>query len=368
MAHAQVFARFPIPLMLGYLYLFNQSHRLKHLYAALLFWVWQWYCGIYLGFLSLMVFVLGFALSFFNKGYSVFKSNSRWYKIGLLCLPLVGLLAVLPLAIPYLQRARQVSMHAYPLVADSIPTLWSYFSSWKGSLFWDVLFGWYTHVPAYWDHMIFPGMMAWGGIAFWMFRALKNPRKSNLFLLLIFLGLFVSVLRLGDYSIYKLWYQVPGFASMKSLGRIINVHLIFFGAGLAYALQTLNQRFPQKRTLMGILCMLFLVLDNYVQPDNIHRREKHLSLQRINKICFELQKYPLAKIFSYEPLHPEGLGADYQLDAMLAAQRTGKTCINGYSATSPGAFTPYWTLPNEANRNYWLKASGVKIPNLIVLH
>lgn len=368
MGHAQMFSRFPLPLMLWALWTYHHTKSLRALYTALLFWVWQWYCGIYLGFLAFIVFGITFTISFFHSGFKAFKTHTLSYKLRLLALPVLGLILLLPLLIPYLKRAQEVSMHSYEFIFNNIPTPASFFYSWKGSLLWDGISNWQNSLPEFWDHMLFPGSVAWLGVLIWFVYSMKYPSFANLYLIVVFIILFFCFVRIGNVSLYTYLYHIPGFGSMKALQRIINVHLIFFALGIAFSVRLLTQRFPKFQNLIGILALMVIVCDNYVYPDFIHRRKKIESQERVNYIKNQLIQVKPGTVFSYEPHQLNSSGADYQLDAMLAAQQTGNICINGYSATSPGAFSSYWANPNQNNRRAWLHYKHAQLTQLLIIH
>lgn len=368
MGHAQVFSRFPLALMLWALWSYHHTKSLKALLMALVFWVWQWYCGIYLGFLALVLFGVTLLISFIHGGFNTFKNNTLGYKLRFMALPFIGLLLLLPLLIPYLNRAQQVSMHSYNFIFSHIPTVASFFYSWKGSLLWDGISTWQNDLPDFWDHMLFPGSIAWLGILIWICYTLANPHSTNRFLVYVFIVLFFCFVRIGNVSLYTCIYHIPGFGSMKAIQRIINVHLIFFALGIAFSVNLLIQRIPKFKHLIGILALTVIVCDNYVYPDFIHRRKKSESQKRVNYLKNKLKQVKPGTVFSYEPHELKSSGADYQLDAMLAAQQTGNICINGYSATSPGAFSPYWANPNENNRMAWLRHNHIHLTQLLIIH
>ena len=106
-------------------------------------------------------------------------------------------------------------------------------------------------------------------------------------------------------------------------------------------------------------------MDNFVNPESTYRALKSTAQERVEKVKDKIKNLPKGTVISYEPPAIDH-GVAIQLDAMLAAQAFELTCINGYSATSPRTFTPYWNLPNPENRKFWLSSQGLE-PDLPVV-
>ena len=381
MGHAQTFPRFAIPLAVWALVQFIRTLKPMYFFTALLLWVYQLYCGIYLGLLLsiLIVLILLVHFLFAWKHYVTVLRSPAWLgKMGLGVVVNLALLA--PLMLPYLERAKQLGFYPYDSIHQSLPTLSSYFFSWNGSLCWDALRETCISYPAFWDHEIFAGgvatlsliaamLMTLHAIHRHYFSGLHKEADAGMILFTAGLFLFFVFMRFGSFSVYQLLYHVPGFGSMRALQRIINIELLFFGMALAY----LYARFVHIRSwvasgLLFLAVLTCLTLDNYVQEGMSHRRSKVESTERIQRLCEQMNSLPKNSIVSYEPDTLMSSGMDYQLDAMMAAQRMGLKTMNGYSATSPGGYGDYWVHPNEQGRRIWLERKQVSDTNLVVIH
>jgi hypothetical protein len=368
--HAQTFPRYGIPLAFLMLLKFHETLKPRHFSGALFFLAYQMYCGIYLGFLlavPFFIFVLSGAFSQWPRIKLRLKER-RWI-LQLLGAALVNLLFLLPLLIPYFERARQTGFYPYENVLSSIPTIKSYLFSWRGSLFWEPLNEMCISYPAFWDHEIFAGgiatlafvvvlvlmLLGWGSKKIAGRVAMSSETK-----LIMISGLitFIIFLRIGDFSLYRIIYAVPGFGSMRALQRVINIELLFFAIAVSFLVRGITSRKEPLSVLITCVLAGLIVADNYIQPGFIHQREKAASQQRINDLVAKMREIPVDRIVSYEPDSMATAPMDYQLDAMMASQLLGLTTLNGYSATSPGGYGPYWVNPNEANRKIWLERKG----------
>ena len=381
MGHAQTFPRFAIPLTVWMLLLYTKDLKPHYFMLALLAWVYQMYCGIYLGLilLVLMVLMLLIHVGFQYRRYPAMIRQKKWW-FGMLPPLILSVLLLLPLLLPYLERAKQLGYYPYQSIHHSLPTLASYFFSWNGSLCWDVFRETCIDYPAFWDHEIFTGGLATLGVivalafALWRWWRGKNnndPGFTHMLRILTFGGvlLFIVFMRFGEFSLYKFLYHVPGYGSMRALQRIVNIELLFFGLALAYlfSLGTKNRK-PVFSALLFILLLSVLCADNYVHEGMSHSRSKTESQERIQALVVKMKNLPKNTVVSYEPLELLSSAMDYQLDGMLAAQSLGLTTLNGYSATSPGGYGDYWVHPCDSTRLIWLERKNANSLAPVIIH
>lgn len=149
--------------------------------------------------------------------------------------------------------------------------------------------------------------------------------------------------------------MLPGYNSMRSMDRIINIDLLFFGIAAAWCFEYAFRKNVKWQFPVFILMVILLGLDNYVHPEKTYRTEKRIAVDRFGNMVQKMEDIPLNSVISYEPDSVDNAVA-VQLDAMLASQYLGLKCLNGYTATSPGKYTPYWFHPDENTRKIWLKS------------
>ncbi len=376
-AHAQVFPRFAIPLALWAAVKFGEQFQPKYFLLALLLVVYQVYCGIYLGFLLMVPTALTLVLLAWKAWDKIAVKSKRmvWW-IGMAVSTVIGLAVLMPLMLPYARRSAEVGPTPYHQVAQSLPTLSSYFFAKEGSLPWRALENLGKSNPVWWDFQLFAGGIATlclvGSIIWVLWRWIKvkfDFSRLSITDVLFFGGTltFFLFLRFGeDISAYFLLYLIPGFGAMRSLTRVINVELIFYGIATSWVFV---QFLPQQRWgFLGFLVALgLLAMDNYLPDRYYYHSEVAKSQARTQPLEPIFASIPKGSVVSYEPAELIGPFIYYQFDAMLLAQRYGLIAINGYSATAPLGFDAYWLSINADMRNRWLSGKHLGFDTLYVV-
>ena len=365
MNHAQTFPRFAIPLCFLFLLLWKDRKSWYWFFLAAFSLSYTFYCGIYLGFFTLFPFTVVFiAVVIVNRTNLMeqFRNWRAWTTYSLSILLNLGLLY--KLFKPYISRASgDQSLHNYEQIKHSIPALESYFSAPLGTLIHgplENLIG--NDYPAFWDHWIFPGWFAMIGlitifIALFakVFYKSKNSLNQNTWILMLVGGLtFLFFIKINGHSLYYFLHYLPGFGAMRSITRVINIELLFFGLGLSTALSHLFRQ--QKRSFLVMLLFLpLLFIDNFVQSDAFFLTSKQEMETRQYELVQKMKDIPEGQVVSYEPnIDSLDITPSYlQLDAMLAAQALGLKSVNGYSARAATQFDRYWNAPNAENRKFW---------------
>jgi hypothetical protein len=145
---------------------------------------------------------------------------------------------------------------------------------------------------------------------------------------------------------------------MRVLERIVNVELLFYAIAVAFTFT----RIAKRKILQPVLFTLALALviaDNYVPAVHTDRVLMSESIKRVAHITAEFKKGRVDSILSYEPDTLLDKPQFYHLDAMLAAQLMHVKTLNGYSATSPADYTPYWMHPDQKTRMQWIRGRQV---------
>jgi hypothetical protein len=363
MNHAQMYPRFAIPLTILFLLLWFDRKQWKFFALSITCFVYQLYCGIYLGFMLLLPYLLILAVLIWN--------NRSWLKEMLsttkhkvlygLTLLLNGVFILL-LFLPYLRRAKTSELFQYSQVAGSLPSPLSYVSSSPGSLIHGYLENTTVHYNAFWDHWIFPGWITLiaflGVIVLVLIQSLNSLVSIHKYTALVILAgalCFVVFLRVGDYSLYYFIHKLPGFSAMRSLARIINVELLFMGISVGIVFLLLKKKFSRFSIVFFFAFLFLLVIDNYQYSERILRNEKVLFEERHAQMMSKFNHLPTGSIVSYEPVDVEDNIAHVQLDVMLAAQALHLKSVNGYSGAAPHNFYKYWGQPNEENRLFYFE-------------
>ena len=143
--------------------------------------VYQFYCGIYLGFLLIIPVTL-ILFSIFISQYQSFLKNIKriHWTLKMLISPLISVLAILPLMLPYFKRSELLNeVKTYDGIVASIPTIRSYlYVHNDGNSIWNFLSRTGEDYPAFYDHQIFSSQY-YGGISRYFEYLMRGVDKSN---------------------------------------------------------------------------------------------------------------------------------------------------------------------------------------------
>jgi hypothetical protein len=375
LTHAQTFPRFAIPLAFYFGIRFEETYDPKFFFFSILALVYQFYCGIYLGFLLAVPLGIYLNLILLKIVFQPKRTpiNFNWI-LNIAGSIALNILLLFLLMAPYVERSIPPTEDHFTEILTTIPTLSSYFFSLERSLIWGFLSNIGKDQEAWYDHQIFTGLIATLSFlicTFWVIHKLikvklRLPQLPH-FHLLTLTGLctFIVFLRIGDNTLYEYIYALPGYSSMRSLTRIINIQLIFFAIGIAAITNWITNKFNQKSFSVFIIAISVIILDNaYITNNSTKVEDSHQGTSKIEKAFAIL---PEKSVVSYEPSKLESSSPHYHLDAMLTAQKNNLIILNAYTATSPVDFDAYWHLPNEFNRNYWLGEKALEFDTLYVV-
>lgn len=379
MTHAQTFPRFPIPIAFWMAMLFMKDLKPHYFFLTVLAVVYQFYCGIYLGFfLVAPISILLLAILIVKR--NELKTRIKTLKWNLLMLISLGInvFLLLILMIPYMERAETTEMHYYWDVIDSVPTLRSYFTSQNGSLLWDFLSQISNDYPAHWDHQIFTGIIAMFAMFIFVILGFKtiffkrvlsklNLSQEQGVMLIASIGTFAFYTRIQGYSLYKILYNLPGFNSMRSLTRIINIELLLYGFAVSLIAILLFKRFKKKQLSVFFILLTFIVIDNYFKSEYIYSIDKKVAQLRVNKLIDKMNNIPEGSIVSYEFSGIVDSEVYHQIDGMLSAQSLDLKCLNAYTADLPEGFYHYFMTPSKESREIWFKKKDIQPDTVYVI-
>lgn len=381
MAHAQTFPRFAIPLAFWMALLFAEKLKPLYFFLAILFIVYEIYCGIYLGFMLMIPIGILFLFTLKIKRNEL---KEHWqfkkWKWQMVISLLVNIVILAPLMIPYAMHASDAGLLNYKEhIRSNIPTIKSHFFSRNGTLLWDWLSEMATDYPAWWDHRIFAGGLATVAlIIFLVIIGIKlykkeiwnniqlTPSVKIIFYTIIFNFLFF--LRFGNFSLYRIIYFIPGFGSMKALQRIINIELLFFAIALTFLLTFLLKKDTIKSFLLFILLLGIFMVDNYFKPASFNHTSKAYSQERVSTLMDKMKDIPEGSVIAYEPLERTDPLYAYKLDAMLASQSLNLKSVTGYTGSSPRGYSNYWRNMDKESRKPWFDYKGFKPDTVYVIY
>lgn len=377
LTHAQMFPRFPIPIAFWFCYHFYKTFNPIYFLGILLSVVYQFYCGIYLGFLLVIPVTLVLLGVFLSRYKELLKKISQIpWMIKMLMTPIISALAILPLMLPYLKRSELLNEEkTYEAIVASLPTIRSYFYVHNdGNPIWSFLSKTGEDYPAFYDHQIFVGGI--GTLCLLLFFgalisiAFKRKLNQGFYLIIGFSALlsFALFTRYQGYSLYEYVFKIPGFEALRSLTRIITIFLIFFAFATAFVSNHIFSKSTKATPMIFVVLVFIIGIDNYAKQTSIYRSEKAVAVKRVDDLVNKMSHIPPQTVVSYEPLQQEDAAIFYQLDAMLASQQLHLKSLNGYSATSPVGFDSYWRNIDSTARNIWLTTKNFNQDSLIIVH
>jgi len=379
LTHPQVFTRFPIPLVFLMLVYFLNTQKPIYFFLAYLFWVYQMYCSIYLGCLLLFpTLIFSIAIMIYQK--DVFKSlfkQRKWF-ISIISGNILNILLLIPLLLPYMQRAGGASInHYFHQIVNTVPTTKSFFFSQEGSLLWDFLSFHSKDYPAWWDHQIFPGIVAILCLFLSICIFVRKLYKKNeilfidrrLFIPFLFTICitFILFIRYYNFSAYVFIYFFPGFNSLRSLTRIINIELLFFAFSVSFISALLLEKYKKYKILIFLVLLVILILDNFYYTNHSFRTNKEIAINRQLRLEYLLKDIPKGSLISYEPTTLKDPVYIYHVDMMLVSQSLGLKTVNGYSGGFTYDYREYSANPNSKTRTEWFTVSNCHPDTMYIL-
>jgi len=360
--HIQMLPKFAFPLIMYCLIRFMQDKSqtrsgVKYLFFFFLLSVYQVYCGIYLGFMSIFASLLVFIIMLFIGGFKI-EMNSlgiflkkKWMSTTVFFTLSVSLLFIL--LRPYIKGSGRVHRN-YGDVGEGLPTPLSYLYPSTDSLLWNWMRPIGNHIKNAHEHTLWMGLTGILAIVLGIFITRKFKDKEVKFWVLGFLLMIVITLNFyGHVSFYAGVYLIPGFEAVRAVSRIVQLELFFLGGLVAVIIDKLVKKewTLQKRSLMIGAIALFILLDQFEWKSGLNSFSKLNSKYRVQvlkELVTSSKYYSESEGFAY--LTDDNFEVyKYHVDAMLAAQDLKMATVNGYSAFSPKEYESFFAHPNETN-------------------
>ena len=356
LGHIQLLPRFLIPPLFYLLHRFVETNNIQYLGLASLCFVFQMYCGIYIGFFS--VFVVGFMflclLLLSNESYrSWFLRPKKDYLILLLYF-VPAIVLSLVLFYPYIIVSFEKGNRSWSNVLTMIPhvetwfyTTSSFMYSWLGHIG--------AHLPMQHEHKSFMGLLPLLMLPF--FAYFSFVRKSLIYDKNLQMACFISALagfvfytQFNGYTLYYFLYHIPGFSAIRAVSRIAIVLifplLILLGIFLTHLLKQASSQ--RQKTAYTLLC-IFILAEQFFLPGSLHTYNRNESKQ-IRKHVASLVPTGSDAFFYYtfnnRPFYTNHIAA------MFASLETGIPTFNGYSGLIPDNYGNMLKMesPNSIHR------------------
>ncbi|MEI8233731.1 MAG: hypothetical protein WCH57_03490 [Verrucomicrobiota bacterium] len=352
----------------------------------------QVYLGIYCGVLT-AVPLAGYLLATFLLGerrvFLRHMTGSGGAMAARAAILLLAAVALLPIAIPYRDAARELGMRSWKEIATMLPRLNSWLYPLPESIAWSWmrdtgLFG-FRNLPFPGEHQVFAGLTMLLSLLAWPFLRLP-PRRLTLLANRAWWSLvfcFVLTLSVWDWTLWSLLFPLPGIGAVRAVARIALFMLFPMSMVLAATLDALiawaRGQFPDslegKAQAAGAGCLLalFVFVDNGVT--GVIKTSFHTANLGVVRIKTVLKAIKPGRNYVFWVCQRDTEEPFYKvsLDAMLAAQDLGVATVNGYSGWSPPGYN-LMPFPKEENPPYpfcqlkeWLDLKGVGEPTKLIV-
>ena len=346
--HAQLVYRFATPLAFLFAWRFLETGRIKHLSLLVIFSSWQFLCSIYLG--VFLVFFLAAAFLFVLvmpiTRAQVFSLPSRavrsYTRNDFLWLALSSVFAAATL---YMLAYYALTSSYYGFTRDpgiifaQQPVLGSYLVSDYSDLY-RGLGRWVQD-----DFLRHEKQMFVGGVAtlLFVFACFTRPRdqsSSTLFYISVGALGFLVLLTLrwpGGFTLYAPFAYLPGFSSIRAVGRIIEVMLLPIAIVAAFGVQSLLSFSQRVLVHSAIAVVLFSGLWFETINTLVYSTPTSLIDERKSGILALVpSELPDDAILVYREQPDPMPFVKTDIDAMILAQDLRRPVLNGYS----GNFSP----------------------------
>ncbi|MBP6313702.1 MAG: hypothetical protein KA408_15620 [Flavobacteriales bacterium] len=375
MEHAQVFPKFMIPIAFYFCWKWLCTGRFVHLALLAVSVVYQFYCGIYLG------FTLCYGLLFLLAAYVLIEHRRLWEMKPRTWRPLVSgsvIVAVTVLFLyPLIRHSVDASFNTEPQqfsdVLNTVPSLSSYFSSHPAALSWRSLSDHPTStVDEHSNHFHFMGAIPWLAILLVPFVLWKNRDGSQetRVVAIVSSAMLLSILfclRIGDFTLYKLVFELPGFSALRSIDRIVHIQAFYFALIMVLVFAQFGKK-QWSRILFSLAIPLLIVLENKLDMTKMRSFNKYDAQGMVDRIVRDMElQYdsttkaiaymPVRSVMPYEEDHVRSI--ELHLNSMLAGQQLGIPVVNAYTGSYPGNYMKFWVALDERTLNDWCVSNGI---------
>jgi len=236
--HAQLHYRFGIPLGLTYYVLFLNQKNFHHLATAAIWTVWQFYCGIYMGFFTLLflaaITVSHIGLNHLLRSVSAtgsitelthaFRAYSKTSKLNFALVFAALIAAMAMLFYPYLQVTKiyEVQRH-WGDISPMLPRPQSYFLTYISQLWSPPNIPIYTNLPMRHEHQMFPGFIPFIlMVSGFLIGSFKKNGPSYILLSGSAITVILITLYAAGFSLWILIYKLPLASKSQPLTKADN--------------------------------------------------------------------------------------------------------------------------------------------------
>ena len=367
--NVQVFPRFMVPLVFYWTWKYLSQKQIKYFLFTLFGLVYQFYSGIYLGFLlayTLLFLIIAYLIIYRDKALFSQFTNIRKITYHLLIV-VISVILITPLMLPYIEISHTQGFRHFEDALSSIPTLRSYFFTSKAPVLWSFLSEHGIPVlPEWWCHHLFMGALPWMGIIvipiILLSKKINSEKKK--FIAFLSIGLFLSFifcLNINGFTLYRIIFKLPGFSSMRAINRVINTEVMYFILIFVFVFNELRKSGKIMKWIVMSFPLLIIV-DNLINTQEVKRYDKQKSQQQIEAVKENIknQYNNDYKAIAYMPKNGlNGQGIKIHLNVMLAAQELNIPCVNAYTGSYPSEYLGFSSRADDVTLDKWIKFNNI---------
>jgi hypothetical protein len=348
--HAQLHYRFAAPIAIAMFIMFLDKKHWNCFVASAFWLVWQFYCTIYIGFFTLLVLIIIFAMywaygfrtqsesrrqtiiDFSNYWRSLSSSNQ--FKLSVTLFVLLSLLVLL--FYPYLRVTQLYGANrSLGEIASMLPRPQSYFLS-DQSWLWSSQSKAFAGIPMRHEHQMFIGAvpMLMAVIGFLLGRREKNGITFTL-LSGSLACLIILTLHMGGISLWFFFAKVPLASAIRAMTRIDLIMLFLFAYLAAVAVDALRSRARWVSFIVSVVIIPTMIFEFSATSPPVSAKSEWRKRLAAKELLFPKQLRPDSIVFFAQSTGP--FYAD-ELDAMWVAINHGVPTLNGYSGFYPPGF------------------------------
>lgn len=371
MDHVQVFPRFIAPFVFYWFWKFLNGGQIRYFLSAILGILFQFYCAVYLGFILVFCLLFLTISQILIKGLKSFLEQSLIIQNGkkLSIILIVSLILFLPLIIPYIQISHITGMRKFDELITTIPKPQSYFFTHIGATTWKGILSEHSKYAFndWWFHFMFVGIIPWIGIAIAIILLIKKPIHSELETIKVaictLLLCLIFTTNFYGFTLYKIIHSIPGFSSMRSIDRFVNIQVFLFILVFVAATSELARKYK----VLAFLCYLFPLITLYENKiekwelkrfDKIQSQNEIQEVKNILKLHYDKRAEAVAFMITNndltKPSYHDKLIKDH-LSIMIAAQDLNIKLVNAYTGHYPAHYMNFFDKMNEETLTEWLK-------------
>ena len=346
--HAQLHYRFGIPLATVFFAEFLAKKKMNSLVISGAWMVWQFYCGIYMGFFALLLLVAMSLVYFAHSKFwlkiklseSIREFLADWQskeirqkaKIILLFLLLLCLLIVL--FYPYLQVTKLYNVkRSWTEIATMLPRPQSYFLSDASHLWSTTNAKIFADIPMRHEHQMFIGVVPLLLAVAGFLIGSRSIHGQAYTLLVGALGvIIVLTLYLGGLSLWYLVHKLPLASAIRAMTRIDQMFLFPIAFLAAIAIDQIHN--SAKWGLKAIWAIVIPLLIFEFSATKLGTSLKADWRKRLAETESILPKQLPKDAIVFFAQSKGPFYAD-ELDTMWVALRHGVKTLNGYSGNYP---------------------------------